>query len=58
LESPCIDVCQLDPLAGLCIGCGRTVAEITAWARLTPEQRREIMAELPARLADLKSVPA
>jgi predicted Fe-S protein YdhL (DUF1289 family) len=34
---------------GLCIGCFRTVEEITAWSTLPERTRREIMAVLPAR---------
>ena len=30
--TPCIKICVVDPLSGLCIGCGRTVAEISALA--------------------------
>ena len=49
VESPCVNVCLLHPTAGLCLGCYRTAAEIAAWATMTPEARRELMAELPAR---------
>ncbi len=34
---------------GLCIGCFRTVGEITAWSTLSESTRREIMEILPAR---------
>ena len=37
---------------GLCVGCGRTLAEIAAWGGLDEAKRREIMAELPGRLAN------
>lgn len=49
IESPCVNVCVLHPGAKICVGCHRTGEEIAAWSRLTPERRREIMAELPAR---------
>ena len=51
IESPCINVCVLDPGATYCVGCGRTLAEIARWAAFSPEERRKIMAELPARMA-------
>lgn len=51
ISTPCIKVCAVSGQSGQCIGCGRTLAEIAAWARLTQERRLEIMAELPARLA-------
>lgn len=51
VETPCIKVCAIDPATGLCAGCGRTIAEIAAWASLTPGERARIVRELPARLA-------
>jgi predicted Fe-S protein YdhL (DUF1289 family) len=51
LETPCIDVCEMDASSGLCIGCGRTLDEIAGWADMSPEERRAIMAVLPARKA-------
>lgn len=50
IETPCIKVCVVEPASGLCIGCGRTMQEIGAWAGLSPHRRREVMAALPARL--------
>jgi len=50
-STPCIKVCAVSGQTGLCIGCGRTLAEIAGWSRLEEAQRRQIMAELPARLA-------
>jgi uncharacterized protein len=49
IASPCIKVCVIDPVSGLCSGCGRTLVEIAAWASLDAGERRRIMAELPAR---------
>ncbi|MFH6784380.1 MULTISPECIES: DUF1289 domain-containing protein [Methylobacterium] len=52
-SSPCIRLCILDPVTGLCEGCGRTGAEIAAWGSLSEAERLRIMATLPARLAAL-----
>jgi hypothetical protein len=49
--SPCIKVCAVSGQTGLCIGCGRTLAEIAQWSGLDEARRRAIMAELPGRLA-------
>jgi hypothetical protein len=57
IETPCNKVCVLDASSGLCIGCGRTAAEIGSWIGLTADERRRIMAELPARLAALPRQP-
>ena len=52
-DSPCIDVCVIDPSSRLCRACLRTIDEITAWGRMTPEARREVMATLPDRAPQL-----
>ncbi|MDE2375966.1 DUF1289 domain-containing protein [Bradyrhizobium sp.] len=51
-DTPCIDVCQIDPKSGLCFGCGRTLPEIARWPSMTSAERRAVMAELAARMAD------
>lgn len=49
VQSPCVKICVIHPEARLCVGCYRTIDEIAAWSRLTPEARGAIMAELPDR---------
>jgi predicted Fe-S protein YdhL (DUF1289 family) len=49
IESPCVKLCVVHPESRLCMGCYRTIDEITAWSGMTPEARRAVMAELPAR---------
>lgn len=51
IDTPCINVCRIDPATRLCTGCLRSIDEITVWSRLTPAQRRAIMATLPDRAA-------
>jgi len=53
IESPCNKVCTLDPISASCIGCGRTLAEIGDWSRMSDAERGRIMAELPRRLEAL-----
>jgi predicted Fe-S protein YdhL (DUF1289 family) len=50
-ESPCISVCVIAPATNLCAGCGRTLAEISIWDTMTPNERRNIMAELISRMS-------
>jgi predicted Fe-S protein YdhL (DUF1289 family) len=57
IESPCILVCSVDMKTGYCFGCGRTRDEIGAWIDMTPQARRAVMAELPARLATVERKP-
>jgi predicted Fe-S protein YdhL (DUF1289 family) len=49
--SPCISVCRLDPATQVCVGCGRTIAEIAAWPNLSDTERRAIIARLEASRA-------
>jgi uncharacterized protein len=53
IESPCNKICAVDPIAALCVGCGRSLAEIEGWLRYSADERARIMAELPQRLAML-----
>jgi predicted Fe-S protein YdhL (DUF1289 family) len=49
IESPCIKVCVIHPGTRLCTGCLRSIDEITAWSRMSPADRRVVMAALPSR---------
>ncbi|WP_371821436.1 DUF1289 domain-containing protein [Ectopseudomonas oleovorans] len=42
VRSPCVHVCALDE-QDVCIGCQRTVAEITRWGRMDNAERREVL---------------
>jgi predicted Fe-S protein YdhL (DUF1289 family) len=55
VSTPCTNVCILDPLSALCIGCGRTGEEITAWATMSETERLAVMAELGQRLTEARS---
>ena len=57
IESPCILVCSIDMKTGYCFGCGRTRDEISGWIGMSAEARRQIMAELPARLETVERRP-
>jgi predicted Fe-S protein YdhL (DUF1289 family) len=54
IESPCVQICVVHPETRICTGCYRTINEITDWSRMTPEARRTIMDDLPARADQLK----
>jgi predicted Fe-S protein YdhL (DUF1289 family) len=49
VESPCVKICVVHPEARLCTGCLRTIDEITQWGRMSREERRAVIAELPGR---------
>lgn len=50
IKSPCNRVCTLDPASGICLGCGRSLAEITAWTQMSDAERERLTADLDRRL--------
>jgi predicted Fe-S protein YdhL (DUF1289 family) len=48
IPSPCVRNCCLDA-HGICLGCFRTVAEITQWHAASGEEKREILARCRRR---------
>lgn len=47
IESPCVKQCALEN--GSCLSCMRTITEIVSWKDMDPEERAEIMLQLPER---------
>ena len=56
LPSPCISVCQLDPVSGQCLGCYRTSSEIAAWRSMSAEAQVELLEALRQRRAETTGV--
>ncbi len=54
IESPCVKICVVHPVERLCTGCLRSIDEIGAWSRMSHEERRAVMEELPSREGRLK----
>ncbi|MGH6901433.1 MAG: DUF1289 domain-containing protein [Geminicoccaceae bacterium] len=52
-SSPCVGICRLDEPSGLCLGCGRTGAEVAAWRDLDEARRATVWSLLPERMARL-----
>jgi hypothetical protein len=53
VQSPCIKICVVHPEERPCVGCYRSIDEISAWSRLSPAERQIIMADLPNRARQL-----
>jgi len=45
IDTPCVKICTLDVRLGLCLGCGRTIDEITRWATMSVSERTQVMRE-------------
>jgi predicted Fe-S protein YdhL (DUF1289 family) len=49
IKSPCIGVCAMDDLSGMCQGCYRTIAEIKAWWDMDQGAQKTLLDELEQR---------
>jgi hypothetical protein len=49
VPSPCISVCRMDAVTGLCEGCFRTLEEIAAWGLASDGEKREVWKTLAER---------
>lgn len=49
VKSPCISVCAMDDISGLCQGCYRTVEEIAAWWDMSTDEQKNLLKVLEAR---------
>jgi len=47
--SPCIGVCKLDEITGLCNGCRRNLDEIKGWKNYGEEEKRQVLARIDKR---------
>jgi uncharacterized protein len=56
IKTPCVKVCVVDGQTGHCLGCGRNLGEIARWARFSEAERDQVMALLPARVAELRAL--
>ncbi|MEE4207052.1 MAG: DUF1289 domain-containing protein [Erythrobacter sp.] len=53
VRSPCRNICRLSQDEKICIGCGRTMLEITAWQTMTPAEREVASEAARKRLASI-----
>ncbi len=47
--SPCINLCRMDPDTARCVGCLRTLDEITHWSHLSDEAKLDVLAAIAIR---------
>ncbi|MGB3934552.1 MAG: DUF1289 domain-containing protein [Burkholderiales bacterium] len=62
MDSPCIRVCVMDGDLRYCLGCWRTLDEITRWGTMSEAEQADLIAQLAARRAasasNIAEVPA
>jgi hypothetical protein len=49
IQSPCIGVCSMDDLSGLCLGCYRTLEEIQGWWDLDNTGKQAVIEQASER---------
>lgn len=49
IQSPCIGVCSMDDLSGLCLGCYRTLEEIQGWWDLDNTGKQAVIEQVSER---------
>ena len=49
VDSPCINICQIDETKSFCIGCSRTIKEISEWSTYNDKQKKKILNLLQER---------
>lgn len=54
MDTPCVNICYIDPKTQLCEGCGRSLEQIGRWREMSAQERREIMAKLQNQNEALK----
>jgi predicted Fe-S protein YdhL (DUF1289 family) len=50
VASPCIKICKYRPNDNVCVGCGRTDAEITDWMFLSNAEKQQVIEYSTQRL--------
>ncbi len=56
LVSPCIALCQLTE-DDICVGCKRTIEEITNWRTYTDSQKQAVFTRLESLEKDVSALP-
>ena len=49
VASPCVNICQMNPETGYCIGCMRTIDEIADWLEMTNMEKGQVLNRLEER---------
>ncbi|MEO1204797.1 MAG: DUF1289 domain-containing protein [Pseudomonadota bacterium] len=57
METPCIGTCKIDPDSRLCLGCFRSIDEITAWTSMSDLHRARVMTQLQDRRREISAAP-
>ena len=48
--SPCINICEIDLKTNICMGCGRTMKEISNWINMSDLEKEKLLFDLKNRV--------
>jgi len=54
VASPCVKICVVHPQERICVGCFRTIDEISCWSRMGQDERQDVVNALPGRQSGLQ----
>ena len=57
VESPCVEVCRMDPAKDVCVGCWRTLDEIARWRDMNDAEREVVLFVVAGRRSSAESMP-
>ena len=46
IKSPCKKICKMSPDGKFCIGCGRTIMEITNWIYFNDKEKEGVLEKI------------
>lgn len=53
VQSPCVKTCVIHPAARICVGCLRSIEEISRWGAMSGAERSAVLEALPLRAGTL-----
>jgi predicted Fe-S protein YdhL (DUF1289 family) len=57
VESPCVEVCRMDPAKDVCAGCWRTLDEIARWRDMNDAEREVVLFAIAGRRRATEAMP-
>ncbi|MFZ6672694.1 DUF1289 domain-containing protein [Undibacterium sp. Xuan67W] len=50
VPSPCVGICKMNEKRSWCVGCFRSIDEITMWSRASNDTKRRVWIEIKQRM--------
>ncbi|MCB0807300.1 MAG: DUF1289 domain-containing protein [Bacteroidales bacterium] len=54
VQSPCVQVCKYDK-EGICLGCYRSMEEITQWIFMSDEKKQQVLQRIEERKNEIST---